>query len=153
MRPRTYVWAVGDDANLPLLQTLTKGNGLLEWVRSTEPVDFKLNAFLAKIGRTPVEGLSLAVDPAANTQLIYPLEPSTFPGSMAAWVGQYKAPGNANFTVRGNRDGVALNLKASLALPAQSLDHPQLPRTWAKARVHALLEKIDREGEYAPTIE
>jgi Ca-activated chloride channel family protein len=38
-------------------------------------------------------------------------------------------------------------------LPAQDLGHPQLPRTWAKARVDALLAKIDREGEDRASID
>jgi Ca-activated chloride channel family protein len=38
-------------------------------------------------------------------------------------------------------------------LPATATDHPHLPRAWAKARVDALLEKIDREGEDRATID
>ena len=62
-RPHTYVYAVGDDANMPLLRMLARNDGVLEWVRSTEPADFKLNAFLAKIGQQPVQGLQLAAAP------------------------------------------------------------------------------------------
>ena len=152
--PRTYVFAVGDDANMPLLKMLTRGNGVLEWVRSTEPADFKLDAFLSKIGRRPVESLSLTSNPAANFSMVYPLEANAFPGSIASWVGQYKNPmPQANFTVRGTRDGSALQMRTTVALPAQSLTHSQLPRTWAKARVDALLEKIEREGEDRATID
>jgi Ca-activated chloride channel family protein len=57
-RPHTYVYAVGDDANMPLLKMLARNDGVLEWVRSTEPADFKLNAFLAKIGQQPWKGCS-----------------------------------------------------------------------------------------------
>jgi Ca-activated chloride channel family protein len=38
-------------------------------------------------------------------------------------------------------------------LPARSLEHSQLPRIWARARVDALLEKIEREGEDQATID
>ena len=139
---------------MPLLRMLTSGNGVLEWVRSTEPADFKLDAFLAKIGRRPVESLSLTTDPAANFSMVYPLEANAFPGSIASWVGQYKNPmPQANFTVRGIRDGSALQMRTTVPLPAQNVTHPQLPRTWAKARVDALLEKIEREGEDRATID
>lgn len=146
-RPRTYVYAVGDDANMPLLRLLARNDGIIEWVRSTEPAEFKLNAFLSKIGRRPVENLQLAAEPAANFEMVYPMESSTFAGSVAAWVGQYKKPGQAMFTMRGSREGRPLELRATAALPALSAEHPQLPRTWARARVDALLEKIEREGE------
>ncbi len=145
-RPRTYVFAVGDDANLPLGRMLARNNGVLEWVRSTEPIDFKLNAFLSKIGRRPVDGLQLGITPAANFDLVYPLEESVFPGSVQTWVGQYKKPGGqATFTVQ--------QARATAALPVQNTEHPHLPRAWAKARVDALLEKIERDGEDQASID
>ena len=51
------------------------------------------------------------------------------------------------------RDGAALDLSAKANLPADDRDHPQLPRLWARARVDALLEKIQREGEDQATID
>ena len=38
-------------------------------------------------------------------------------------------------------------MRASVPLPQENLEHPDLPRTWAKARVDALLAKIERDGE------
>ena len=152
-RPHTYVFAVGDDANLPLLKMLARHQGVLEQVRSTEPIDFKLNAWVAKIGRSPVGQLSLTPDPAANFDLIYPLDDSAFPNSIASWVGEYHAPQKASFTVRGVRDGAPLELRATANLPAKDLDHPEIARLWARARVDALLAKIDRDGEDQASID
>lgn len=144
-KPRTYVFAIGDDANLPLARTLARQGGLMEWVRSTEPADFKLKAFVSKIGDRPVEGLNLTTEPAGNFSLVYPLEEAVFAGSLQRWVGRYAKPGAAAFTVK--------QLRTSVNLPAQATEHEYLPRTWAKARVDALLEKIDREGEDAASID
>ncbi len=153
-RPHTYVFAVGDDANLPLLRMLARNQGVIESVRSTEPIEFKLNAFLSKIGRSPVEQLKVAAVPESNFDLIYRLEETTFPGSIAAWIGQYRNPApQASFTVTGVRDGAPLELRATAPLPAKDLEHPHLPRTWARARVDALLEKIEREGEDRATVD
>lgn len=152
-RPRTYVFGVGDDANLPLLRMLARNDGLFEWVRSTEPVEFKLSAFLSKIGRRPLDKTEFSVAPGASVDMVYALEDTVFPGSEAAWVGQYKAPSNARFTARAQRDGLPLVMTASAALPARAPEHPQLPRTWAKARVDALLERIERDGEDRASID
>jgi Ca-activated chloride channel family protein len=153
-RPRTFVFAVGDDANLPLARLLGRDDGVVEWARSTEPIDFKLRAFLSKIGQRPIEGLRLTAAPAASFDMIYPLEPSWFAGSIASWVGRYSQPGQqATFTVNGARNGTPLELQARVTLPEQSLAHEHLPRTWARARVDALLEKIEREGEDRDTID
>jgi len=153
-RAHTLVFAVGDDANQPLLQMLASHNGQFAWVRSTEPIDFKLNAFLDKIGEEPVQNLSLSVNPAADVDLVYPLEDSSYAGSMAMWAGQYKQPAaQAAFQVAGVRNGQPLQLSATAALPAAAIDHPELPRTWAKARVDFLLAKIEREGEDRASID
>jgi Ca-activated chloride channel family protein len=153
-RPHTLVFGIGDDANLPLLQALSANNGYFDWLRSTEPIEFKLRAFLAKIGQEPVKNLSLAVAPASNIDLVYPLEDSHFAGSLATWAGLYKAPlPQATFTVQGIRDGQPLRLSRTAALPAAAGEHPELPRTWAQARVDALLEKIDRDGEDRASID
>jgi Ca-activated chloride channel family protein len=152
-RPRTYILAVGDDANLPLFRMLAEHDGVLEHVLSTEPMEFKLNSFLSKIGRSPVGQLSLFVNPDA-VDTVYPLQASTFSGSLASWVGRYQKPQeNVSFTVHGVRDGVALAMSGQANLPREGFDHPQLPRLWARARVDALLEKIEREGEDEASID
>ena len=100
---------VGDDANIPLGKMLAQNNGVLEQVRSTEPVDFKLKAFISKIGRRPVDNLQLGINPAAGFTLVYPLEDKVFPGGVQTWVGQYQRPGGprATFSVLQARTTVA----------------------------------------------
>jgi Ca-activated chloride channel family protein len=153
-RPRTYVFAVGDDANLPLLRMLARNDGAIENVLSTEPIDFKLNTFVSKIGRNPVAQLTFRLQPENVAQMIYPLQDAAFGGSVASWVGQYTRPApRVEMSVSGVREGSAFEMKNSAAFPERSLEHPQLPRLWARARVDALLEKIEREGEDAKTID
>ncbi len=153
-RPKTYIFGVGDDANLPVLRLLARQDGLLEQVLSTEPMEFKLGSFLSKIGRSPVGQLRLEVAPEAAVDTVYPLQDSAFAGSLAAWVGRYRKPQQeVSFTVRGVRDGTPLEMTSKTNLPRESPDHPQLPRLWARARVNALLEKIQRDGEDQATID
>jgi Ca-activated chloride channel family protein len=153
-RPRTYIFGVGDDANLPLLRMLARNGGLVEQVLSTEPMEFKLNAFLSKIGRAPLGQLRLEAPADAGTEMVYPLQDALYPGSVASWVGRYPQPRrNVTFTVRGTREGAPVEISRSAELPARSLENAQLPRLWARARVDALLEKIEREGEDQATID
>src|SRR6266853_571776 len=126
-RPKTYIFGVGDDANMPLLRLLAREDGVLEQILSTEPMEFKLNSFLSKIGRSPVGQLRLDVPPEAGI--------------------------DAGYAVHSVREGTPLDISAKASLPRESLEHPQLPRLWARARVDALLEKIQREGEDQATID
>ena len=147
-RPRTYIFGVGDDANLPLLKMLARQDGLLENVLSTEPMDFKLSTFLSKIGRSPVGQLRLEISPENAVDAVYPLQDAGFAGSLATWVGRYQKPQqDLAFSVRGVRDRTPLEMSRKANLPRESAEHPQLPRLWARARVDALLEKIQRQGE------
>ena len=153
-RPRTDVFAVGDDANLPLLRMLAHQEGTLEHVLSSEPVEFKLDAFLAKTGQTPIGNLHLTVSPEAAVEKVYALDDAVFDGGQAAWVGQYAKPvKGAQFRVEGHQQGAIAQAETKAELPAQALEHDQLPRLWAGARVQALLDQIERDGETEAAIQ
>lgn len=153
-RPKLFVFAVGDDANLPLLRMLTRNDGLLENVLSTESTEFKLTTFLAKMNMNPIGQIGLAVAPQTALDMVYPLQDTSFAGSMASWVGLYRAEQkNVSLDVHGVRDGDAFTIHGAADLPQKSLEHDQLPRLWAKARVDALLEKIERDGEDKASID
>jgi Ca-activated chloride channel homolog len=153
-RPKLFIFAVGDDANLRLLRMLMHTDGVLESVLSTEPTEFKLNSFVNKMSLNPIGQLGMNVAPQSALDLVYPLQDTSFAGSMATWVGQYKtAQSNVSFDVRGIREGDAFSIHGIANLPPKALDHDQLPRLWAKARVDALLEKIERDGEDQASID
>lgn len=146
--PQTDVFAVGDDANLPLLRKLAQNDGFLEPVLSAEPVDFHLQSWTSKLTRNPIAGTTLNAPPNAQTSLIYPLDDAVYPGSIAQWVGQYRPSTQpVTLTVNAIRDGTPLSATAQTSLPSSDPAHPQLPRIWAQARVDALLAQIDIEGE------
>ncbi len=147
-RPKTDVFAVGDDANLPLLRMLSRNGGVMEQVLATEPVDFKLAAFLGKVGRTPIRDLRFTAPPQAAVDKVYSLEDAVFDGGEARWVGEYSKPQKSvGFSVEGQQDGRSLKAETKAELPALALEHDQLPRLWAGARVQALLDEIERNGE------
>ena len=153
-RPHIYALAIGDDANLRLLKRLASHGGLMEDVRSTEPVDFKLRTFIASIGLKPFEDVQLTLSPQSNLDLVYRLGQNSFGGMKTSWVGQYKQPGAATLAVKTLSEGRSESTPTTrISLPANETLHAYLPATWARARVDALLEKIDREGEDTASIE
>ena len=147
-RPRMFVLGIGDDANLPLLEMLSRHEGVLAHVRSSEPIDFKLTAFLGKLGRRPVENLRLEASPGDAFDLVYPLDAAAFAGWVAGWAGRDLAPGReAVLRALGGVGPSAIAAEARVTPPELALDREQVARLWARARVDALLEKIDRDGE------
>src|SRR5260370_42081307 len=116
-------------------------------------MEFKLNSFLSKIGRSPVGQLRVEVPQDAGIDAVYPLQDGAFSGSLAAWVGRYQKPKQeAQFAVHGVREGGPLEVSAKASLLRESLEQPQLPRLWARARGDALLDKIQREVDGKPTL-
>ncbi len=150
LRPKTYVFAVGDDANTSLLRMLEEEGAVVEHVRSTEPIEFKLAAFLSKIGREPLREISLSVAPAAAVDAVYPLQQNAFAGSRATWVGRYA---DEAMDIKFEVETPLGSPSVTIDLPAEATEHERLPRSWARARVDALLSKIEREGEDEDSID
>ena len=150
-RPHIYALALGDDANVRLMQRLAEHAGVFEQVGTIEPLDFKLSAFVRKIGLEPLEDVRLSAPPTAR--LVYRLGSDDFPGARASWVGEYTKAGTGQFTISAYSRGEETRESATVRLPQTDTQHSYLPATWAQARVDALLDKIDREGEDKPSID
>lgn len=146
-RPHVYSLAIGDDANRRFMQRLASHGGVFEQIGSTEPVEFKLGNFVREIGLAPLDGVNLSIDPRTIANDVYRLRQNDFPGTRAAWVGEYSQPGPAEFILTTGSGRGKTSESVHAQLPASDTEHPYLPATWAQARVDALLEKIDREGE------
>ena len=152
-RPHLYALAIGDDANLPLLRRVASHDGVFEQVGSAESIDFKLESFVRKIGLDRLSQVSLTAAPETNVSMVYRLNKENFPGSLASWVGQYSMPQTVDFTALMGAGNTISRETAHVNLPKLDTSHPNLPATWARARVDALLEKMDREGEDRASID
>ena len=152
-RPHLYALAIGDDANLRLLRRLASHDGVFEQVGSAESMDFKLESFIRKIGLDRLSEVTLKAAPGDKVRMVYRLDADSFPGSLAAWVGEYPKPETVDFTAVLGSPGNLARETAHANLPKLDTSHPYLPATWARARVDALLEKMDREGEDKASIE
>ncbi len=152
-RPRIYTFAIGDDADRRFLQNLASHDGVFEAVGSAEPLEFKLNGFVRKMGLVPLDSVSLSVSASVGPRLVYRLNGDNFPGARASWVGEYDRPGKAEFTVSTAAENKGKRESVRSKLPANDTEHVYLPATWARARVDALLEKMDRDGEDKASID
>ncbi|MSO24294.1 MAG: hypothetical protein EXQ58_13860 [Acidobacteria bacterium] len=76
-----------------------------------------------------------------------------FDQGLAHWVGKCRQPmRSVTFTATAQQPAGPVELKRSIDLPAEAVEHPFIPRNWAKARVDFLLRKIETEGEDAASI-
>lgn len=152
---RLYVFGIGADTNLRLLEELARASrGFFDWTRETDQLEFKLNAFISKVGRQPIDSLKLENADASNFYNIYPdYEATAYDGTRLSFVGRYRRPGPAALTVSGNAEGRAVRLTQQVELPERDDSHPHVARLWARARVDALLRQIALTGETREAID
>jgi Ca-activated chloride channel family protein len=143
---KLFAFALGADADEKLLKDLTaKTRGYFEQARETEDIGLKLKIFLEKIGAPDISNLKLAPD--ANLYDVYATGENSFFGSGFAFVGRYRQPQAQTFNFSAQYGAEAINLSHEINLPEFDETHAHLPRVWARAKVNALLQSMNRDGE------
>lgn len=143
---RLFAFAIGNDADAKLLEELTaKTHGYFDQARETEDISLKLRIFLEKVGTPGIENLKLA--DTRNFYDVYATGENSFLGSGFSFVGRYRQAQTqtVKFSARFGTENV--NLSREIALPEFDATHAHLPRVWARARVNALLQAMNRDGE------
>ncbi len=147
---RVFAFGVGADANRDFLGELARvSRGVSEFGRETDDLTFRLDAFFAKVGQRPVEGLKLRLSDPDNAYAVYPAEETTgYDGARVSFVGRYRRPvAQVECTVTGTQAGRAVTATATGTLPERDATHSHLPRLWAQERISALLRRMALDGE------
>ncbi len=145
---RFFAFALGVDANASLLKDLTaKTHGAFDQARETEDIGLKLQLFFDKVGMPDVADLKLSSPDTKNLYDIYPSRDNSYSGSSVSFIGRYRKPQtqSISFSARHGVENIAMS--QDILLPDLEAAHAQLPRVWARARVDALLEAMNRDGE------
>ena len=145
---RLYAFALGADANLNLLKSLTeKTHGAFDTARETEDIALKLQLFLGKIGTSDIGNFKLTSSDDANLYDVYASGENSFFGADFSFVGRYRKPTAQTFNLLANDGAQTFNLTRETDLPENDATHSFLPRVWARARVNALVQAMNRDGE------
>jgi Ca-activated chloride channel homolog len=145
---KLFTFAVGADANELLLKSLTdKTHGYFDAARETEDIALKLKLFFEKVGTSDVSNLKLDSTNNANLYDVYATGENSFFGSNFSYVGRYKNSGAQTFVFSANYGAETINLSREAVLPDLDETHFFLPRVWAQAKINALLEAMNRDGE------
>jgi Ca-activated chloride channel family protein len=153
---RAFCFGIGSDTNRTLLSEMAeRSNGAFDWVRETEDLQFKLQAFFSKIGQEPAHDLTLTSSSPDLLYQVYPSDPGrVYDGSSMDWFGRYHTPASqVRLSVNGTLSGKNLLAERVVDFPEEATEHTFIPRGWARMRVDALLRKIELEGEDEATID
>jgi Ca-activated chloride channel homolog len=145
---KLFAFAIGTDANELILKNLCeKTKGEFVQSRETDDISLQLKMFFQKIDVPSIVNLRFSSNDSANFHDIYATDASGFFGSSFAFVGRYKQAEATQINVSGDFGTEHLQLSKDVNLPEFDDTHLYLPRLWAKARVDALLQAMNRNGE------
>jgi Ca-activated chloride channel homolog len=146
---KLYAFALGNDANESLLESLSeKSHGYFTRARETEDITLALKIFLEKVGAPAIENVRLDLSEKDNFYQVYATGTESFDGSAFGFVGRYKMPKQqTKVSLSASFGAETLELSKQIILPELDETHAHLPRIWARARVDALLDAMNRDGE------
>ena len=145
---KLFTFAIGADANELLLESLTsKTRGYYDAARETEDIGLKLKLFFEKVGTSDISNLKLDSTNRANLYDVYSSGENSFFGSNFSYIGRYKKPGAQTFAFSANYGAETIKISRETILPDLDETHFFLPRVWAQAKINALLEAMNRDGE------
>ncbi len=154
-KTKFFAFGIGNESNQTLLKDLAnETDGYFAQVRESEDLSIQRKTFFSKIGVAAIEGLELSARSNDNFYQVYPTGRNSFDGSGFAFVGRYKQPKAEEVIKLSARNGEGkMEFVNLVKLPELDDFHKHLPRVWAKARIDALLDTINREGESKVYIE
>jgi Ca-activated chloride channel family protein len=148
-RTRLFAFAIGSDSNDALLEELAKKtHGYFAHARETEDISAMLKIFFRKVSLPGIENLRLTTSNPSNFYQVYETSETSSDGSSLAFVGRYKkSEAQATLNLSAQYETAVINLSRTVQLPEFEDTHQHLPRLWARARVEALLQEMNLNGE------
>ena len=106
------------------------------------------------VSQQGIEVLKLTTSDATNFYQVYATGETSFDGSSLAFVGRYKkSEAQMSLNLSGQYGTGTINLTRTVQLPEFEDTHQHLPRLWARARVEALLQEMNLNGEREDALE
>ena len=144
---RLFTFGIGPSVNRPLLSRIaTLGRGTSEFLQLDEDIEGAIIRFQDRLAFPALTNLQLT---AENVKLwdIYPSPlPDAYVGQPVVVTGRIKTSGDytQRLTLKGQRAGKPVEIHFGLPYAA---DNPAVIHAWAQARLDALIERSQQEGE------
>lgn len=147
---RLFTFVMGNSANRPLLDSMTKiSNGFAMSVSNSDDIVGQIMLATDKLTHEAFHDLEVDIDGVKVTDMTPAKIGSVYRGQQLIVFGHYWSDGKANVTIKGKTSGEKKVYKTSFNFPAQSTRNPEIERLWAFANIEDLQNKIDYLGEDA----
>lgn len=147
---RLFTFIMGNSANRPLLEALTRASGgfALSISNSDDLVGQLLTA-VAKVGYEALHGVEVEIGGIKVADLTPKVIGSLYRGQQLVLMGHYWGDGEATVELTGRVSGQAKSYRSRFAFPSQTQSNPELERLWAYAGIEDMQAEMADFGEQA----
>ena len=147
---RLFTFIMGNSANQPLLDGLTRASGgFRASISNSDDIAGQLLSAVSKVSHQALHGVKLDIRGVKTADLTPAEIGSLYRGQQLVMMGHYWGDGPAEVTLRGRISGQPKQYRTSFDFPASSKDNPELERLWAYASIEDLEQQMDDFGETA----
>ncbi len=145
---RLYTMVMGNSANRPLLDVMTRESGgfAISVSNSDDVVGQLLNA-TGKLTHQALHGVELQIDGIKTADLAPGRIGSLYRGRQLVLFGHYWGDGVASVTLGARVSGQPKQYRTEFEFPQTATDNPEIERLWAFAAIEELLRQIADFGE------
>jgi Ca-activated chloride channel family protein len=147
---RLFTFVLGNSANRPLLEALTRASGgFAVNISNSDDIVGQLLAATSKVTHEALHGVKIRIKGIKTADLTPGQVGSLYRGQQLVVFGHYWGDGMADVRLTGRISGEDKTYQTRFAFPAVATDNPEIERLWAYARVEEALQEIDDFGEDA----
>ena len=147
---RLFTFIMGNSANEPLLQAITKAsNGFALNISNADDIVGKLLLATSKVSHHALHGVTLDIDGVKTADMTPRTIGSQYRGQQLVMFGHYWRGGEANIRLVGKVAGESKIYETRFEFPATSTANPEIERLWAYATIEDMQAEMADFGENA----
>lgn len=147
---RLFTLVMGNSANRPLLEVLTReSGGFALSVSNADDIVGQLLTATSKLTHEALHGVEVQIDGIKTADLSPQHIGSLYRGQQLVLFGHYWGDGMATVKLKGRVSGEDKVYSTRFAFPAVATDNPEVERLWAFANIEDLNQQIADFGENA----
>jgi Ca-activated chloride channel family protein len=147
---RLFTFVMGNSANRPLLDALTRvSGGFAVNISNSDDIVGQLLAATSKVTHEALHGVKIRIDGVKTADITPAQIGSLYRGQQLVVFGHYWGDGMADVRLTGRISGEHKTYQTRFAFPAVATDNPEIERLWAYATVEDALQEINDFGENA----
>lgn len=149
---RLFTFIMGNSANTPLLEALTKAsNGFAISISNSDDIVGKILEATSKVTHESMHGIEVQISGIKTSDMQPKTLGSLYHGQQLTLFGHYWGDGVADVRLTGKISGTKKEYRTQIEFPATASDNPELERLWAFAAIEGMMADIHDFGENSDT--